>query len=94
MTAVAELNSMATTILSETKKKVAFATPDREIQNLTMGLVKKEPTPQMSEELKTVTPLDPSPKHVRFGKQGDSSPTTVAATNKSKRGLVSRMGGR
>jgi len=94
MTAVAELNSMATTIMSETKKKSAFATPDREIQNLTMGLVKKEPTPQMSEELKTVTPLDPSPKHVRFGKQGDSSPTTVAATNKSKRGLVSRRGGR
>lgn len=67
---------------------VAFATPDRESNNNTDAPKKSEkkaPPSSETSEANTVTPLDPeSDKQVRFDEEQDSS----------KRGLVSRRGGR
>lgn len=79
-------NKMNTTMdVSKKKKSAAFATPDRDIPEPTS---KKEPTPAASEDIKTVTPPEftPNGKQVRFDK--DESPGST------KRGLVSRRGGR
>eukprot|EP00546_Thalassionema_frauenfeldii_P010354 CAMPEP_0178910146 /NCGR_PEP_ID=MMETSP0786-20121207/8931_1 /TAXON_ID=186022 /ORGANISM="Thalassionema frauenfeldii, Strain CCMP 1798" /LENGTH=856 /DNA_ID=CAMNT_0020582357 /DNA_START=197 /DNA_END=2767 /DNA_ORIENTATION=- len=78
---------MVTTIVTETKKKSAFATPDRDLTKAALG-VKKEPI------AKEVTPSpELTPKQVRFDNQEDGS-SISAATTARQRGTVSRRGGR
>jgi hypothetical protein len=91
--------------MAETKAKIvsqpAYATPDRD--NKTdptpkgATTLKKTEVPSL-EKPKTVTPLDavPGGKHVRFGNEekGEEGEVSTEQDSGSKRGLVSRRGGR
>mmetsp|Transcript_11937 Transcript_11937/g.18381 ORF Transcript_11937/g.18381 Transcript_11937/m.18381 type:complete len:881 (-) Transcript_11937:113-2755(-) len=90
MTAVPESSvmvAMVATTLTETKKKPAFATPDRDSAKGTPG-IKKEAL------AKEVTPSpELTPKQVRFDNQEDCSSVSGSISTR-QRGTVSRRGGR
>ena len=78
-----------------------YATPDRDNKTDPMpegATTLKETDVPTSEKPKTVTPLDavPGGKHVRFGNEekGEEGEASTEQGSGSKRGLVSRRGGR
>lgn len=79
--------AMVATTITETKKKSAFATPDRDSAKATLGM-KKEST------AKEVTPSpELTPKQVRFNNQEECSSISGSMSTR-QRGTVSRRGGR